>query len=250
MKQENASCANRPLGVDQRRVRDPRHVSSMKAAALLDVILTFPRFAGFHCAMCFEVRPLCWMHISRHTRGCMLMDAWLNSLNMTDNPAFEYEDNVHDEFVGMVDTNVQPKESVQSSSQADNEGSVSLRVNPTYAQDIQEDPEFSKLLSHYSPEDIISMLSKHTVRAAASPSPPSPPPFYTSSSRPTPRPVTPSRAPISPIPISTPLATPVPPLSPFPGRRWRVLLGDSWLSLCPSPSLILSRTTASSPSRF
>ncbi|MQL81384.1 hypothetical protein Taro_013844 [Colocasia esculenta] len=95
--------------------------------------------------------------------GCVLMDARLNSLNMTNNPAFEYEDNVH-EFVGMVDTNNQPEGLVHSSSssQADYEGSVSLRVNPTYAQGTQEDPEFSNLLSRYSPEDIITMLSKHT----------------------------------------------------------------------------------------
>ncbi|MQL77237.1 hypothetical protein Taro_009646 [Colocasia esculenta] len=77
------------------------------------------------------------------------------------------------------------------------------RVNPTYAQDTQEDPKFSKLLSRYSPEDIISMLSKHTVQVAASPSPPSPSPFHASSSRPTPRPVTPLRVPISPFPFST-----------------------------------------------
>ncbi|MQM00543.1 hypothetical protein Taro_033278 [Colocasia esculenta] len=41
-----SACANRPLGVDQRRVQDPRRVSGMKAATLLDVILTFPDFAG------------------------------------------------------------------------------------------------------------------------------------------------------------------------------------------------------------
>ncbi|MQM21606.1 hypothetical protein Taro_054649, partial [Colocasia esculenta] len=131
---------------------------------------------------------------------------------MTNNPTFEYEDNIHDEFVRMVNANLQPEESVQSSSQADNEESVSLRVNPTYAQEVQEDPEFSKLLSRYSPEDIISMLSKHTVRTMASPSSPSPSPFHTSSSRPIPRPVTPSWVPIStPIPPPTPLPTPIPP---------------------------------------
>ncbi|MQL77945.1 hypothetical protein Taro_010364, partial [Colocasia esculenta] len=44
-----ATCTNHSLEVDQRCVRDPRRVSSMKAATLLDAILTFPRFAGFHC---------------------------------------------------------------------------------------------------------------------------------------------------------------------------------------------------------
>ncbi|MQL69821.1 hypothetical protein Taro_002112 [Colocasia esculenta] len=101
----------------------------------------------------------------------------------------------------------QLEESVQSSSQADNE-EVSLRVNPTYAQEVQEDSEFSKLLSCYSPEDIISMLSKHTVRAMASSSSPSP--FNASSSRPTPRPITPSRVPISPFPPPTPAPSPIP----------------------------------------
>ncbi|MQL76140.1 hypothetical protein Taro_008520 [Colocasia esculenta] len=149
------------------------------------------------------------------------MNSWLNSANMTNNPAFEYDDDIHDnlnhEFVGMLNSNIQPEESVQSSSQADNEESVSLRVNPTYAQDVQEDLEFSKLLSRYSPEDIISMLSKHTVRAAASPSPPSPSPFHASSSRPAPRPVTPSGVTISLVPISTPNpSTPLPASVPTP----------------------------------
>ncbi|MQL74680.1 hypothetical protein Taro_007049 [Colocasia esculenta] len=107
----------------------------------------------------------------------------------------------------MVNSNIQPEESVQSSSQADNE-EVNLRVNPTYAKETQYDPEFSKLVSRYLPEDIISVLSKHTVRAMASPSSPSP--FNASSSRPTPRPVTSSRVPISPLSPTTPAPTPIP----------------------------------------
>ncbi|MQL95462.1 hypothetical protein Taro_028128 [Colocasia esculenta] len=148
---------------------------------------------------------------------CLLMDSWLDPVNMSNKPAFEYDDNINDEIVGMINTDIQPEESAQSSSQDDNEDSVSLRANPTYAQNTQEDPEFSKLLSSYSPEDIISMLSKHTIRAATSPSPPSPSPFHASSSKPVPRPLTPSRIPVSPIPISAPIPpTPLPISTPTP----------------------------------
>ncbi|MQM14638.1 hypothetical protein Taro_047573 [Colocasia esculenta] len=145
--------------------------------------------------------------------GCVLMDTWLDPVNMANKPAFEYDDNVN-EIVDMINTNVQPEESVQSSSQADNE-EVSLRVNPTHAQNAQEDPEFSKLMSRYSPDEIISMLSKHTIRAAASPSTPSLSPFNASTSRPTPRPVTSPRVPVSTfIPSPTPAPFPTPILTP------------------------------------
>ncbi|MQL70210.1 hypothetical protein Taro_002533 [Colocasia esculenta] len=145
--------------------------------------------------------------------GCVLMDTWLDPVNMANKPTFEYDDNVN-EIVGMINTDVQPEESIQSSSQADNE-EVSLRVNPTHTQNAQEDSEFSKLMSRYSPDEIISMLSKHTIRAAASHTTPSLSPFNASTSRPTPRPVTSPQMPVSTfIPSPTPAPFPTPILTP------------------------------------